>query len=89
MVIRKFRKKPIDAIQWKYDTIANINKIKEFIGCKPEYYGSTLTSGKYLIIKTLKGRLEVSLGDWIIKGIRGEFYSRKPDIFNETYEEIL
>ncbi|MCK9244677.1 MAG: hypothetical protein M0R06_03330 [Sphaerochaeta sp.] len=39
-------------------------------------------------IKTLEGRLEVSIGDWIIKGIKGEYYPCKPDIFELTYEAL-
>lgn len=42
-----------------------------------------------LIILTLEGELEVSPNDWIIKGIRGEIYPCKPDIFAATYEQIL
>ena len=37
-------------------------------------------------IKTLEGSLQVNIGDWIIKGIKGEFYPCKPDIFDLTYE---
>lgn len=39
-------------------------------------------------IKTLEGWHEVSVGDWIIKGIKGEFYPCKPDIFEATYEKV-
>lgn len=39
-------------------------------------------------IKTLEGGHIVCPGDWIIKGLKGEFYPCKPDIFKETYEEI-
>jgi hypothetical protein len=39
-------------------------------------------------IKTLEGSLKVSDGDWIIKGIKGEFYPIKNDIFLETYEKV-
>lgn len=42
--------------------------------------------GCSIIIKTLEGELKVSDGDYIIKGIKGEFYPCKPDIFEETYE---
>lgn len=41
-----------------------------------------------LVIPTLEGVMTVSLGDWIIKGVMGEFYPCKPDIFEKTYEEI-
>jgi len=41
-----------------------------------------------LIIKTLEGDMEAQPGDWIIKGIAGEFYPCKPDIFEATYEPV-
>ncbi|TEB13906.1 hypothetical protein Psfp_03322 [Pelotomaculum sp. FP] len=43
---------------------------------------------KEMIIETLEGPLKASPGDWIIKGIRGEQYPCKPDVFEKTYEEI-
>lgn len=39
-------------------------------------------------ISTLEGVMIASPGDWIIKGIKGEFYPCKPDIFEQTYEEV-
>jgi hypothetical protein len=39
-------------------------------------------------IKTLEGTMMVSVGDWIIKGIKGELYPCKPDIFDATYEPV-
>lgn len=38
------------------------------------------------VIRTLEGDMRVSYGDWVIKGIKGEFYPCKPDIFDESYE---
>lgn len=43
---------------------------------------------KEMIIETLEGKLKASPGDWIIKGINGELYPCKPDIFAKTYEEV-
>jgi hypothetical protein len=40
-------------------------------------------------IDTLEGPMQVSLGDWIIRGVKGEFYPCKPDIFAATYEEVV
>ena len=40
-------------------------------------------------IRTLEGAMEIEDGDWLIKGIKGEFYPCKPDIFETTYEAIL
>lgn len=43
----------------------------------------------YIQIHTLEGTMTADLGDWIIKGIRGEFYPCKPDIFEATYSEAV
>lgn len=42
----------------------------------------------YIIIKTLEGDMRAEIGDWIIKGIKGELYPCKPDIFEATYEAV-
>lgn len=77
----KYRKKPvvINAIQWDGD---NIVDVMEFLGAKSFSYD--YTTG--LIIHTLEGKHYASIGDFIIKGIAGEFYPCKPDIFYMTYE---
>ena len=49
--------------------------------CKPN-------GRKYGIISTLEGLMEVSPGDWVITGVKGERYPCKPDIFNQTYEPV-
>ena len=41
-----------------------------------------------LVIKTLEGEMTASVGDYIIRGVNGEFYPCKPDIFSKTYEEV-
>ena len=46
------------------------------------------TADGTLTIETLEGKHLVSFGDWIIKGVKGEFYPCKPDIFEATYEEV-
>lgn len=43
---------------------------------------------KEMIIQTLEGPMQASVGDWIITGIRGEQYPCKPDVFDRTYEEV-
>ena len=87
----KYRKKPvvIEAVQW----IDNTTKIKEFCGDKCSYNveESAWQVGKgvpheELIIHTLEGDMAASRNDFIIKGIDGEFYPCKPDIFSKTYE---
>ena len=76
-----FRKKPvlIQAVQWTGD---NHDQITKFQGGAAEYEG-----GK-VVIQTLEGEMRASQGDWIIKGVKGEFYPCKPDIFAATYERV-
>lgn len=78
---KKYRKKPvtIEAIQW---TGKNLSEIDNFVG------ESIANKGTILIIHTLEGDMEASIGDYIIKGVNGEFYPCKPSIFAKTYEEV-
>lgn len=78
---KKYRKKPvvIDAIQWTGDNFADIILFTDCV--------SKLDSEQDLAIHTLEGIMIASLGDFIIKGIKGEFYPCKPDIFAKTYEK--
>ena len=80
-MIKKFRKKPvtIEAIQWNGE---NLSEINEFTKNEVENHESVL------IIPTLEGDMYVSLNDYIIKGVKGEFYPCKPNIFLATYEEV-
>ena len=82
-MIKKYRKKPviIEAIQWTGD---NLNEIVMFTEKHNLQCGEN-----ELKIKTLEGNMITFLGDYIIKGVRGEFYPCKPDIFEQTYEEVL
>lgn len=80
-MIKKYRKKPviIEATQWNGN---NLPEIDGFMHRIVENNGTTL------IINTLEGNMEASIGDYIIKGVHGEFYPCKPDIFAKTYEEV-
>ena len=42
----------------------------------------------YIVIPTIEGNTTASIGDWIIRGVKGEFYPCKPDIFAATYELV-
>lgn len=84
----RFRKKPvvIEAVQW---TGKNLDEIRSFSGVKASIYGpGPGTDDDILLIDTLEGQTQASVGDWIIKGIKGEFYPCKPDIFSATYESV-
>jgi len=85
----KFRKKPI--------VIEALQFTQEMAGFVTDWCGGTRTYENIknilvsdlklqLIIKTLEGDMIANIGDWIIKGIKGEFYPIKNDIFLETYE---
>jgi hypothetical protein len=99
----KFRKKPvvIDAVKLGWDTWS---EMCDFVGVgklsdgKPEgcYLGENgqprkgheTTNRMGLLIPTLEGLMIGSEGDWIIKGVNGEFYPVKNDIFLKTYEKV-
>lgn len=84
-MIKTFVKKPVEvqAVQWTGD---NYDEICNFIGCHPTFLHGSF--GPYIIIKTLEGDHHALVNDWIIRGIKGEFYPCKPDIFEQTYEEV-
>lgn len=91
----KYRKKPvvIEAVQLLWE---NWGEICDFAGVgnlsdgKPEGFNPDKDPNKIgLHIPTIEGVLTASEGDWIIKGVKGELYPCKPDIFQATYEEVL
>lgn len=83
----QFRKKPvvIDAWQWQ--------RIGDYVG-RPDWFWEAISANqiqvrkKRLRIRTLEGDIFASPGDWIIRGIKGEVYPCKPDIFSATYEPV-
>lgn len=86
-MIKTYVKKPvqIEAIQWNGK---NFDEIKAFCKDAMVAYGGeliipTLEDGKFI-----KAKHVATEGDYIIKGVHGEFYFAKEDIFNETYEEV-
>jgi len=83
----KYRKKPvvIEAIQWD-GSDESWKQIKESF-YDGHYMQMDMMTGK-LRIKTLEGDMFADKCDWIIKGIKGEFYPIKDDIFKETYEKV-
>jgi len=92
----KYRKKPVvvEAIQYKpskdYD---NINDLIEYMSDIIKFTNHSIKVGQgigfdNITIQTLEGEMLVSEGDYIIKGVNGEFYPCKPDIFHKTYEKV-
>ncbi len=82
----KFRKKPVVIEAELYDgskeSIANVLRLGKDSGIAIGLLPGCLT------IKTLEGILRADIGDWIIKGVQGELYPCKPDIFEQTYELV-
>jgi len=93
----KFKKKPviIDAVQFVYsdegiaalrefcgDALGNIRK-ERHLSAKGEAEIGTLEDGVHLTVQHI-----ATEGDWIIRGVQGEFYACKPDIFEATYERV-
>jgi len=83
-MIKKYRKKPvvIQAVQWTVNIEAEEAITK--MGCKFKPVDMT----DYILIETLEGIMRCDPWDYIIKGVKGEFYPCKPDIFEMSYEEV-
>ncbi|MEY8001775.1 hypothetical protein AB8U03_16555 [Clostridium sp. Mt-5] len=78
----KYRKKPvvIEAIQW---TGKNIEEIARFM-----INGTYCYENNVLIIMTLEGKHIARTNDYILKGVNGEFYPCRPDVFKKTYDFV-
>jgi len=79
----KFRKKPIviEAVLWNGSNHEDVMELSNF--------GITIYERSHTCrIQTLEGDMTAGVGDWIIKGITGEIYSCKSDIFEQTYEPV-
>lgn len=83
----KIRNKPVirDGIIW---TGRNIIEVREFFGGHEGMGKWSYAEHGLLDIYTLEGDHTAQPGDWIIKGVKGEFYPCKPDIFELTYEKL-
>ena len=86
----KYRKKPvvIEAIRWQGD---NWNEVCDFcFGIRGQWKDNLNRSeDMQVVIHTLEGDMIARIGDYIIKGIKGEFYPCKPDVFAASYEPVV
>lgn len=82
----KFRKKPvvIEAVLWNG---TQVSEVTEWIS-DALHNDTIMRFGDKVVIKTLEGNMIANPGDYIIKGVKGELYPCKPDIFEQTYESI-
>ncbi len=85
---QRFRKKPvvIEAMQYTPNAIEELN---EWLKGVEDDRGNPAMFGPVMgLIPTPEGVMEVHFGDWVIKGVAGEFYPCKPDIFEATHEAV-
>lgn len=94
---KKYRKKPVEveAIQWVGDNLRQVidftgkyYRFDEWFSSMEEYEAHVKADRNIFKVFTLEGVMEASVGDYIIKGVKGEFYPCKPDIFEATYEPV-
>lgn len=91
----QFRKKPIEIEAIQLNTIEDFKKVKEWCGAEESSEVGNCSRENpegfdypCLLIKTLEGTMTASIRDFVIKGVNGEFYPCKPDIFEKTYEPV-
>ena len=93
----KYRKKPvvIEAIRWDGENLAEVlsftgksPRFEEWFSSFDEYAAHVSSDDNKFKVFTPEGAMEANVGDWIIRGVRGEHYPGKPDIFAATYEAV-
>ena len=85
---KQYRKKPVEIEAMLLD--GNATQQQAVLDWVNSHEGGDAEPDLYLggmAIHTLEGTMHAAVGDYIIKGVQGEFYPCKPDIFHETYEE--
>lgn len=82
--MRAFRKRPVEIVAWQWNGERRVN-------WPPYLMATEIRDGRKVVelrIKTLEGEMTAQRGDWIIRGVKGEVYPCKPDIFEATYEPV-
>ena len=89
MTAQRFRKRPVEIEAWQL-TAENIEDVGDWIAEESDLGVSATVAGPdaHLEITTLEGAMRAVPGDWIIRGVKGEFYPCKPDIFAATCEPV-
>lgn len=87
-MINKYRKKPVEIEAIQLNSAHDIVEAIAWIH-SGGYFASESVLPEFVVkLATLEGDMHASKGDYIIKGVQGEFYPCKPDIFAKTYEEL-
>lgn len=86
-MIKSYRKKPviISAVLFNGH---NWKECMSFMAGEHLLFPNMVEKRDHIMIKTLEGDMRCDIGDYLIKGIKGEFYPCKPDIFEASYEEV-
>lgn len=86
----RYRKKPVEIEAMQFLSTRSAEAIVRWMGTPPGFANIEPATGACLSIdiKTLEGTMRADRGDWIIRGVQGEFYPCKPDIFEATYEAV-
>lgn len=88
MTVLRVRKKPVEVQAMLYDG-TNDKAVSEWVNDQPRLFAAhRIKGGDVLLIPTLEGVMEAQIGDYIIRGLRGEFYPCKPDIFAKSYDVL-
>ncbi|HDP5827271.1 hypothetical protein ACWEXK_12330 [Staphylococcus xylosus] len=86
--IQKAKKKPVEIEFIQFTDIESAHAISEWAKGKVKFKVSYNANIGYMYIDTIEGQMTADLNDYIIKGVHGEFYPCKPDIFHKTYEVL-
>jgi hypothetical protein len=91
--VTRFRKKPIVIDAWQFTDAASAQRIMDVArdaGVTIAFVAGNPANPipAHMVIPTLEGPMTALPGDWIIRGVAGEFYPCKPDIFTASYEEV-
>lgn len=84
----KFRKKPVVIEAWQFTGQSRLEWPEWMRGHPSTASQFDWPDVEWISIDTLEGRMRADVGDWIIRGVKGELYPCKPDIFAATYEPV-
>lgn len=91
MKMARFRKKPVEVEAWRFHSFEHRFDPQPFWLIDALNGGTVWYQGgdePHYTIRTLEGDMRVNIGDYIIRGVKGELYPCKPDIFAATYDAV-
>ena len=84
----QYKKKPVIVNALKFYDLESGARILEWVALNSGHASLSCGDVPKLVIHTLEGTMEATVGDWVIRGVAGEFYPCKPAIFDATYDEV-